>query len=60
MLLLDEKKILDNSLKYHGLKFNKFLEVNEIDMDNILVDRIFHNIANNIPIYIIFFDFVES
>jgi len=52
MLLLDEKQILENSLNNNvNLTFNQFIKFNEIDLDEIKVDNFFHNLQNNIPIY---------
>jgi hypothetical protein len=52
MLLLDEKQILENSLNNDvNLTFNQFIKFNEIGLDEIKVDNFFHNLQNNIPIY---------
>ena len=52
MLILDEKAILENSIKCgNKMKFNDFITFNNIDLDSIMVNKIFHNLDNNIPIY---------
>jgi hypothetical protein len=52
MLILDEKIILENSLKCgNKMNFKDFVEFNSIDLDTIFVDKMFHNLDNNIPIY---------
>ena len=52
MLLLNESEILSKSLAYgNNLKFKDFVEYNNIDLNSIFVDKIFHNIHTNLPIY---------
>lgn len=51
MLLLDEKKIMADSLEHGTMKFVEFVKFNNIDLDSIFVDKFFHNIQNNMPIY---------
>jgi hypothetical protein len=52
MLLLDEKKILADSLAEGvNMKFDEFVRFNSIDLDSIFVDKFFHNIRNDMPIY---------
>jgi hypothetical protein len=52
MLLLDEKKILADSLAEGvNMKFDEFVRFNSIDLDGIFVDKFFHNIRNDMPIY---------
>jgi hypothetical protein len=50
MLILNEKQIMENSLA-HKMTFKEFVCFNEIGLDGIMVDKIFHNIHTNIPIY---------
>jgi hypothetical protein len=51
MLLLDEKKILEDSVSCPNMKFSQFIKYNNINIDKILVDKLFHNINNDMPIY---------
>lgn len=52
MLLLDEKKILADSLTEGvNMKFDEFVRFNSIDLDSVFVDKFFHNIRNDMPIY---------
>jgi hypothetical protein len=52
MLILDEKTILENSLKCENkMNFKDFVKFNSIDLDAIFVNKMFHNLDNNIPIY---------
>jgi hypothetical protein len=52
MLLLDEQKILERSLRTKAnMSFVQFIDFNKIDLDTIKVDKFFHNLNNNIPIY---------
>ena len=52
MLLLNEKQILENSLNNDvNLTFNQFIKFNDIGLDEIKIDNFFHNLQNNIPIY---------
>jgi phage anti-repressor protein len=52
MLLLNEQQIMENSLATQNqMTFKEFVSFNNIDLDNIMVDKIFHNIRNDIPIY---------
>ena len=51
MLLLNEEQIMEKSLNSRiNMKFNEFTKFNDIDLDEIKVDKFFHNIENNIPI----------
>jgi hypothetical protein len=34
------------------MTFKKFVTFNNIDLDSVMVDKIFYNVSNNIPIYI--------
>lgn len=47
----NEEEILRKSLEYKNLTFKKFVEVNEINLYGVFVDRFFHNINDKIPIY---------
>jgi hypothetical protein len=52
MLLLDEKQIMEKSLAAKiKLTFKEFVNFNDIDLNTIMVDKIFHNISNDMPIY---------
>jgi hypothetical protein len=52
MLLLNEQQIMENSLATQNqMTFKQFVLFNNIDLDTIMVDKIFHNIRNDIPIY---------
>lgn len=52
MLLLDEKQILENSLNNDvNLTFNQFIRFNDIGLYEIKIDNFFHNLQNNILIY---------
>jgi hypothetical protein len=52
MLLLNEKQIMEKSLATNNLmKFKDFITFNDIDLNEIMVDKIFHNIRNDMPIY---------
>jgi hypothetical protein len=52
MLELNEKAIIENSLKHGtGLKFKDFIAYNNIDLNSIFVDKLFHNLDSNMPIY---------
>jgi hypothetical protein len=51
MLLLDEPAILKKSLDSSiNMKFNEFVQFNDIDLDTIKVDKFFHNLENDIPL----------
>ena len=53
MLIINEKQVLEKSLASGiTMKFNEFVEFNDINIDIIKVDKFFHNIENNIPILI--------
>jgi hypothetical protein len=52
MLLLNETEIIEKSLNVCvNMKFDEFIKFNNIDIDTIKVDKFFHNLDNNIPIY---------
>jgi hypothetical protein len=52
MLLLNEQQIMENSLATQNqMTFKQFVLFNNIELDSIMVDKIFHNIRNDIPIY---------
>jgi hypothetical protein len=52
MLLLNEQQIMENSLATQNqMTFKQFVLFNNIELDTIMVDKIFHNIRNDIPIY---------
>ena len=52
MLLLNEQQILENSLAVQAqMTFKEFISFNNIDLDSIMVDKVFHNIRNDMPIY---------
>jgi hypothetical protein len=56
MLILNEKKILENSATYSRdvdkiMTFKEFVIFNNINLDEIFVDKLFHNIDGNLPIY---------
>ena len=52
MLLLNEQEIMEKSLAVQNqMTFKEFISFNNIDLDSILVDKIFHNIRNDLPIY---------
>ena len=51
-MFLDYEEILKNSINSgYNLKFNEFIEYNKINLNEIFVDNLFHNIQNNLPIY---------
>ena len=52
MLLLNETEIIEKSLNAGvNMKFSEFIKFNNIDLDSVKVDKFFHNLDNNIPIY---------
>jgi hypothetical protein len=52
MLLLNEQEILEKSLAVQNqMTFKQFVLFNNIGLDAIMVDKMFHNIRNDIPIY---------
>jgi phage anti-repressor protein len=52
MLELNEKAIIEKSLTYGtNLKFKDFIAYNNIELDSIFVDKVFHNLDSNMPIY---------
>jgi hypothetical protein len=52
MLLLNESQIMEKSLAVQNqMTFKEFVTFNNIDLDGVMVDKIFHNINNNMPIY---------
>jgi len=52
MLILDEEKIFHQSLETKiNMSFKQFIEFNDINLDIIKIDNFFHNLHNNIPIY---------
>jgi hypothetical protein len=52
MLLLNEQQILEKSLAVQSqMTFKEFVSFNNIDLNSIMVDKVFHNIHNNMPIY---------
>jgi hypothetical protein len=56
MLILNEKKILENSATHSRdvdkiMSFKEFVKFNNINLDEIFVDKLFHNIDGNLPIY---------
>jgi hypothetical protein len=52
MLLLNESQIMEKSLDTHTkMSFKEFISFNNIDLNTIMVDKIFHNIQSNMPIY---------
>jgi hypothetical protein len=52
MLLLNESQIMEKSLDTHTkMTFKEFISFNDIDLNTIMVDKIFHNIQSNMPIY---------
>jgi hypothetical protein len=51
MLILNESEILSKYLAYgNNLKFKGFVEYNNIDLNSIFVDKIFHNIRKSYTI----------
>jgi hypothetical protein len=53
MLLLDEQKILERSLKAKvNMTFVQFIEFNKITLDECKLSKFSHNLNNNLPIYI--------
>ena len=52
MLLLNEQQILNDSLVTNiQMTFKEIISFNNIDLDSIMVDKLFHNINNDLPIY---------
>jgi phage anti-repressor protein len=52
MLLLNEQEILEKSLAVQNqMTFKQFVLFNNIELDAIMVDKMFHNIRNDMPIY---------
>jgi phage anti-repressor protein len=52
MLILDEQQIIEKSLTVDiKMSFKEFVSFNDIGLDGIMVDKIFRNISNNVPIY---------
>ena len=52
MLFLDDESILEKSINSGiNMKFNDFIKFNKIDIDDIYVDKLFHNLHNKLPIY---------
>ena len=52
MLFLDDESILEKSINSGiNMKFNDFIKFNKIDLNEIYVDKLFHNLQNKLPIY---------
>jgi hypothetical protein len=52
MILLNESQIMEKSLVVNPqMSFKEFISFNNINLDGIMVDKIFHNIQSNMPIY---------
>ena len=53
MLFIDHEEILKKSINSgYNMKFDEFVKYNKINLNEIFVDNLFHNIQNNLPIYI--------
>ena len=49
--MLDENAIMKKSIESGvSMTFMEFVKFNNIDLDSIKVDKLFHNLNNNIPI----------
>jgi uncharacterized protein YlzI (FlbEa/FlbD family) len=51
MLFLNKSEIMKKSADFAGMTFKQFIACNKIPLDEILVDKLFHNIKDDIPIY---------
>ena len=52
MLFLDDESILEKSINSGiNMKFTDFIKFNKIDIDEMYVDKLFHNLQNKLPIY---------
>ena len=52
MLFLDDESILEKSINSGiNMKFTDFIKFNKIDLNEIYVDKLFHNLQNKLPIY---------
>jgi hypothetical protein len=52
MIFLNEQQIMEKSLATQNqMTFKEFVSFNNINLNEIMVDKIFHNIRNDMPIY---------